>query len=718
MAELNPAITGDSPLTQMRLISTRSDADGMPVTITKVREAAVALATATPPSEVVSAGIWTKTDQEPISDLLCWKVTESRVLATGIPGATVSPIIREDKWNNELGVMEAHFWQYVPDGTTKQIIGATYSTGESYVSDSITAVTVNDPGSGYLTPSGVMPILTTSAPNGAGGAQALITVTNLKLVSGAVSAPGSGYALGTVVTLAGGTFSTAATLTATSATLASLDINAAGTGYVVGDLITLAGGTGATPATITVSTIKLVSLALNAAGTGYVPGNTLTLVGGTFSTASTLTVSTTKVVSVSIVYAGTGGAWTGTPSAYPIAATTGAGTKVIFQASNNAGGQLSAISVTGFGTNGGGSYTANPADIANEPLATNPLNFPTDPPIVSVVMGVATFVIAGGGSYTVGATTFTHTGGSGTGATFQTGVFGVNTVAITAPGQYVAPAASSFTAASTTGSGTDASFYNPGYTITQWTVTNAGAYTQIPASPNAVTTGGSGLGLTLNLSFGIGVVTINNAGTKYYYPPTITPSYGSAVIAPTMSTPILLPGSPAGYVVDSALLNTEHALIKRLTWTAMPLPPTRVEYQSKSYPLPDIFTFISDWVFYDQFVYKPPFPGVNYTNIANGVSTNPARVTISYSNGPSGSVPATWHVITPGVQSKIAQISQNTIHNAIVAFQIGTLGGIQFIENTPASTPASYIRGQTLIIDASERRTLGNFYEKRIMTIT
>ena len=333
-------------------------------------------------------------------------------------------------------------------------------------------------------------------------------------------------------------------------------------------------------------------------------------------------------------------------------------------------------------------------------------------------MGLHTVARQSFGSYTVTTATPTQlaTTGSGTGATFNNATWGVGAFTIAAPGQY-SGTSTFFNAASTTGSGTGAVFESAAFSINQLTVATGGAYTVVATNPGALT-GGTGTGLTADLDFGIGAVALGTAGSTYYYPPTITPSYGSAVIAPTMSTPILLPGSPAGYVVDSALLNTEHALIKRLTWTAMPLPPTRVEYHSKSYPLPDIFTFISGWVFYDQFVYKPPFPGVNYTIIANGVSTNPARVTISYSNGPSGSVPATWYVNTPGVQSKIFQISQNTIHNTMVWFQFGTLGGVQLVENTPASTPASYIRGQTLIIDASERRTLGNFYEKRIMTIT
>ena len=685
------------------------DDDGAVVTAIRQLTSAAAITE----GEAVAGGVWTKITSEPYSGghigSLRWKVTKSRILATG-----TCPILREDRWNDQFSVVQATFRQYVPEGTTKQVIGAAYSTADTYVSNSITALTVSDPGSGYTT----IPTLTVSASPG-GGTLATATVTNLQVVSAAISAAGSGYVFGDTVTVAGGT-GTAAILTVGGGALATLAINTSsrGTGYVVGDAVRLGGGVASSTGTVTVSTLALVSAAINAAGTGYVPGNTLTLVGGTFSTASTLTVSTTKVVSVSIVYAGTGGAWTGTPSAYPIAATTGTGTKVIFQASNNAGGQLNTISVTGFGTNGGGSYTANPADIANEPLATNPLNFPTDPPIVSVVMGVATFVIASGGSYTVGATTFTHTGGSGTGATFQSGVFGINTFTITSGGSYSAPAVTTFTAASSSGTGTGATFQTATYTINQLTVTTAGAYTVIPGSPNAVTTTtGTGAGMTVNLDFGVGTVALGTAGTLYYYPPTITPSYGTAVITPTMSAPILQAGTLTGYVVDTGLLNTEHSKIKQLVWSTMTTPPSRIERATRQFPLPNVFTWIGNWNLTAPTGFATgPFPGVHFNNVDYGVSVSPARCLISYSLGPSGSIPTTWQVITPGVSSKQFKVGPNTIHNAWIVLEWNP-SYIQVTEIMPASTPASYVYGQSLIVEVTERKVIGAFYEKRVYTI-
>jgi hypothetical protein len=326
----------------------------------------------------------------------------------------------------------------------------------------------------------------------------------------------------------------------------------------------------------------------------------------------------------------------------------------------------------------------------------------------------------------VGSTTFTQDSatGGGTGATFQTGVFGINTVAIVNGGNYTTPAVTTFTAASSDGTGTGATFQTATYKINQLsiaTAANAGVYTVIPSSPNAVTTTtGIGSGMTVNLNFGIGTVAIGAAGTLYYYPPIITPSYGIAIISPTMSTPILKPGVTVGDVVDTGIKATEYSLIKRLVWTAMPLPPTKVEYTSKSYPLPTEFAFITGWLVprYPGFVSTPPFAGINYTQTVRGVSTQPARTVTSYSRGPSGNVPRTWQVITPGNASKFFPISGNTIHNHIfmVETQIPS-GNFLFVENLPPSSPESYTVGQVLIVDANEKQAAGNYYRKQITTI-
>lgn len=196
-------------------------------------------------------------------------------------------------------------------------------------------------------------------------------------------------------------------------------------------------------------------------------------------------------------------------------------------------------------------------------------------------------------------------------------------------------------------------------------------------------------------------------------------SHYSQYVPAGTTKPIIGDAYAGGYVASTNLLNTEHALIKRMVWMTMPLPPTRIEYASKSYPLPTIFAYLAAWPLpsYTGFLTVPPFPGVHYTHVQHGVSTKPARVVTSYTLGPSGTVPATWQVITPGIASKITPISGNTIHNAIVIVETGSAGTL-LVENLPASTPASYTPGQSLIVDASERNVVGAFYEKKVYTVT
>lgn len=616
-----------------------------------------------------------------------------------LPGALVS----DDVFNDELRVNVTSYTRMDRATVALPIVGATDGTASTPVSNSIVALTVNDPGSGYIT----IPTLAISAPNG-GGTQATATVTNLKAVSAAVSAPGSGYTFGDTLTGSTGT-GTKATFTVAGGEMDSLSVTATGQNYVIGDVLTLAGGIFATPATITVSTLGLSATSLNAKGTGYVPGETITLAGGTFSSPAIITISNTQLATVVGIAAGGSGGTDGTRTAQ---GTTGTGVKFTVSVTVS-GGAITAVGAILTA----GSYDVNPSVLTAEPVTGT--GIPTGAQL-NITMGVRGQTVTTRGSYTVTTSAFTQsaTSGSGSGATFSGALWGVSTFVITAPGQYSAPAASSFTVGSTTStSGTGATFGSATYTINQLTVATGGAYTVVATNPDSLT-GGTGTGLTAVLDFGIGAVALGTAGTTYYYPPTITPSYGSASISATMSAPQAL-SSQTAYYTAAARLKTELAAVKKHTWSSMPLPPTRVEYHSKSYPLPDIFTYISPWTVpgYEGFYARPPFPGVNYTTIANGVSTNPARVVISYSNGPSGSVPATWRVITPGVQSRIFPIGQNTIHNAIIQAETGPSGTL-INEITPASTPASYIRGQTLIIDASERPSVGNFYEKRVMTIT
>lgn len=220
-----------------------------------------------------------------------------------------------------------------------------------------------------------------------------------------------------------------------------------GAGYAPGDTVTLAGGTFSAAAVLTVVATQLANLAVNAAGTGYAPGDEITLSGGTSSVAAQLNVATTKVVSATVAAGGSGG----TNGTQTVTGTTGTGTK--FTASVTvSGGEITAVlSITS-----GGAYTANPVDIASEPVTGAGLTGAQ----LDVVMGVNTVAIANRGSYTANSATFSQgsTTGSGSGATFNSATFGVLTASVSTAGTYSAVPANPVTQGSTSGSGVGAQF--------------------------------------------------------------------------------------------------------------------------------------------------------------------------------------------------------------------------------------------------------------------
>ena len=249
------------------------------------------------------------------------------------------------------------------------------------------------------------------------------------IASVAVTVPGSYATLPTFGTSGAGSGATlVGHMGALTASLAT-----AGTGYVATEAVTLTGGTAATNAVMTVTNIKLVSLAINAGGSGYAVGDTIVLNGGTHSVSAVVTVLS---------------------------------------------------------------------------LSTT---------------AVATFSITTAGVYTTGATTFTQasTSGSGTGATFQTGVFGINAFTVSTAGSYTVLPSNPVSQGSTTGSGTGATF-----TINTWkigTVTvSAGGTLYNSASALTVTGGGSTGG-------GAGTLTLTNTGISVTVPvttlTTLPPNY-------------------------------------------------------------------------------------------------------------------------------------------------------------------------------------------------
>ncbi len=146
----------------------------------------------------------------------------------------------------------------------------------------------------------------------------------------------------------------------------------------------------------------------------------------------------------------------------------------------------------------------------------------------------------------------------------------------------------------------------------------------------------------------------------------------------------------------------------------------QTEYKSVGFQFPAIFTAIGGWDIpaQDPFIKTGPFPGIDYDLTAHRTASKPAEVVMSYSVGPSGSVPNTWTVTTPGNASREFPIGANTIHNNITLYEEHGASS-QMIEDLPNSTPSSYTPGVTeCIIQASEERWKGPIYRKVVITVS
>jgi hypothetical protein len=218
--------------------------------------------------------------------------------------------------------------------------------------------------------------------------------------------------------------------------------------YAGGDNITLDGGSYSVPAVLDVTNTRLLSAALLSPGTDYAPGDAIILGGGTFTTPAQVTVSTTKVASATIAAAGSGGV----PGTATVTGTTGTGVKFQASVTINGAGQINAVN----SIVNGGSYTANPSVLANEPVTGGGLAGAQ----LNVTMGVGSFLVLDGGAYTTNAATLTQssTGGAGSGATFQSPLYGPNSVTFSDTGVYSSLPSNPVGQLSTTGSGFGALF--------------------------------------------------------------------------------------------------------------------------------------------------------------------------------------------------------------------------------------------------------------------
>jgi hypothetical protein len=352
----------------------------------------------------------------------------------------------------------------------------------------------------------VLPNSTPNSPTGGSGTGALLNLT---------FGTGSGYAVGNVLTVVGGT-GTPATVTVVtvntngvitafaisaagsysvappatnsptggSGTGASLSLNIVGEGghgYAVNDVLTLSGSV----LSAAVNSTRLASISINAGGTGYTNGTVLTIAGGT-GTAATVTVTAT----------------------------------------NAGNGAITAASITTIGT-----YTAAPVT-PNSPTSTNGTGA-----LLNLTMGTGT-------NYAVG-NVLTIAGGTGTAASAVVTAVGslgvITSVSVVENGAYTAlPAAANSptggqgTTASLAltlgGSGTPATVrvasVNGNGGITSVTVVSNGNYSLGPVSPNLPTGGYPGAGgASLNLTF------IGSGGTGYQAGDVLTVAGGTGTAA-------------------------------------------------------------------------------------------------------------------------------------------------------------------------------------------
>lgn len=378
--------------------------------------------------------------------------------------------------------------------------------GDAYIPNSlilsasasaIISVSVDEPGN-YETE----PTLTTSGP-GIGA----VFDPRYQGVAVAFATSGTDYVTGDTIDLPTGMGDTTVQLTIDTVELSDIVGDAPGTGYVPQDTITLAGGTPVLGqnAIVSVDTTQLSSAAVNAPGIGYNVTDGITLDGGTPLTRAVLTVNTLQLVQTTINAAGTGYAVNDTIT---LANGTFSVAAVLTVLSVGGSGELLTFSVTN-----GGNYTI--PDTVQTQGSTS--GGGTGATFQTTFYGVESFTITTPGEYSVNDSNFTQfsTTGAGTGATFNNTVFGTSSIGIVNPGVY-SVSSPTFTQGSTSGGGTGATFQTAVFGVNSATITTPGSTKNLPSNPiPQAATSGSGTGATMNMRWGYLVIAMLNGGLGY-----------------------------------------------------------------------------------------------------------------------------------------------------------------------------------------------------------
>lgn len=270
-----------------------------------------------------------------------------------------------------------------------------------------------------------------------------------------------------------------------AATAAAVNNAAVTFSYAPGDLVTVAGGVVLSPAILSIDTSELVTILANARGTGYAVNDTITLAGGTSTTSAIVTVNTVQSVSAS-------------------------GT--ITFALNPADGDTITLNGTVWTFKNPPLSTATQTQIQASLAQTlgrlaSDLNASSDVQVVKCTYTASATQLSivfdtpgtGGNAFTLAASAATPSAGTLAGGSAT----GVGNVTVSTAGVFTAiPADGTMTQGATSAGGTGATFQTAVFGPHDVSISNPGAYSTVPVNPVAqATTTGIGSGATFNMTW-------------------------------------------------------------------------------------------------------------------------------------------------------------------------------------------------------------------------
>jgi subtilisin-like proprotein convertase family protein len=413
---------------------------------------------------------------------------------------------------------------------TKVADSDTFNAGSLTGVSTATPVPAAGTGSGYS----VGDILTVVGGTGVAAELVVTSVDGTGAITGFAILQGGLYTVNPTnpVSLTGGTGAGAQAnltfITVSNVVSATFAAGTGGTGYAVGDILTVSGGTVAqvpNQATLQVTGISVpaVSAVLANGGGGYVAGNVLTVVGGTFTAPATITVNTVGAGGVISTFTlTTGGSYTGKP-ANPVSVTGGSGTLAKFTMTYSSTGAITKVIVLSQGP-----YT----------------NRPPSPNTVTVAVTAAAVAIGGSG-YNVN-DVLNVVGGTGTAAQLKVTAIArsVTAAAISGGGGSGYNVGDVLTVLLGTGTAAklQVTTIGAGGAVTGVLIYDAGGYTALPASPvgvsDAKTPAATGAKFTLTFSATGAVASVTVLQPGAYTVEPNNPVSVSDVTTPTAGVPI------------------------------------------------------------------------------------------------------------------------------------------------------------------------------------